>query len=44
MAHLQRLYVVHRHWLRWAWLGAMLVLAACNNGDGGGGDDGGGIY
>ena len=42
METLNRFLIAHRGLARIAWLGLMLVLAACqNNGDGGGGGGGG---
>ena len=32
----------HRALVRWAWIGMLLILAACNN-DNTGGDGGGGV-
>lgn len=32
--------VAHRHYLRFAWLFVVALLAACNNSDGGGGGPG----
>jgi hypothetical protein len=42
METLNRLLIVNRERLRFAWLLLLILLAACNNPDGGG--DGGGGY
>ena len=44
MDTLRTIQIRHPDMLRWAWLGFLLALAACNNGSGGGGGGGGPAY